>query len=109
MTDENLDDNEGIHYNPQTGVYTTEFEYGTDPPSVTIIQAIAKIKGVKATELPSLREDTDIDPEVLDDLFKPTIGGESQREGHVKLPYLGWTVTIFSFGRIELRPPDEET
>lgn len=105
MKDDRSDDSGHIAYNPKIGTYVAEYD---KLPSVAIIEAISEITDTDVTELNSLGEVTPMDVEALDELFQPTFTGVPREEGRVELVYEGFEVRIFSFGRIEIEPLDED-
>lgn len=77
----------------------------TRPISVAVIEAVAEDAGVGATGLPPLREQ--VDPEVLDTLFRTTPGG-SPRTGVVEFQYYDRIVTISYGDGIEITVEEEK-
>ena len=72
------------------------------------MDAVAEITDKDVIELESLHETTALDVDALDNLFQPTIAGVSRMDGRVEFTYHEYEVRVFSFGRIELKPLDED-
>lgn len=101
--------NGDLTYNTETGVYATDFNCEKVPPSVAIIEAIAEITDTDTTDLDSLQKVTEVDVDGLDSLFVPPTGDVARGDGFLKFSYLGFHVTVFCFGRIEIQPLDEDS
>ena len=107
MGDDCTDDSENVTYSPAVEAYVTT--YDDTSPSVAIMDAVAEITDNEVTELESLQEATALDADALDNLFQPTIAGAQRESGRVEFTYFRYAVRVFSFGRIEIEPLDEDT
>lgn len=106
MNDDCSNGSNQVTYNPKTGIYAAA--YGEEPPSVVIIEAITEITEKGVTELDSLHQATEMDIDALDDLFRATVAGVPRKEGRIEFEYEDFEVRVFSFGRIEIEPLDDD-
>ncbi|WP_137286143.1 HalOD1 output domain-containing protein [Halorussus salinisoli] len=90
---------------PETGIYRVTYDYPSNPPSIAVPLAIGEMTGRGVTDLESLYEAGEVDPDALDDLFRPTASGIAP-ECRVTFAYHGHEVTVKSYGRIVIRTPD---
>ena len=92
-----------VDANPTTGTYRATYSYPSEPPSVAVPLALMEVTGGIVTDLDPLYEATSIDPDAMDDLFRPmTEGGE---DCTVTFSYHGHEVTVKSHGRIVIQEP----
>lgn len=106
MNDDCGDDTDHITYSPKSGVYSTAYE--EEPPSVALIEAMMEITGKDMTELASLNESIGVDVDALDELFQSTNADDHEKDDRVEFVYENCKVLIFSFGRVEIEPLDED-
>lgn len=106
MTNDSTNGYDVVDYNPETGIYTTAYNYDENPPSVAIVEAMTEITGKDGMELDSLHEVTAIDIDALDEMFRPTVAGAPRGDGRLEFTYRQYEVAVFSFGRIEIEPID---
>lgn len=106
MADDCKDDSGHLNYSPVIGAYVST--YDDVPPSVAITEALAEITDKDMTGLEPLQKATALDVDALDDLFRPTIAGAPRRGGQLEFTYYEYVVRVFSSGRIEIEPPDED-
>lgn len=74
------------------------------PLSRAVLEAVALAEETDPAELAEPLYDA-IDPEALDDLFRPSGQGGSSR-GQVAFVYHDYVVTACSTGRVDIRPVD---
>lgn len=106
MGDDCTDDSGNVTYSPAVEAYVAT--YDETSPSVAIMDAVAEITDKDVMELESLHEATALDADALDTLFRPTITRASRTGGRVEFTYHEYEARVFSFGRIELEPLDED-
>lgn len=73
--------------------------------SRAVVEAVADREGVDVTAFEPPEYDplyAAVDPEALDAVFAPTHGGDSRTTGTVSFEYEGYSVTVYSDGRIDL-------
>ncbi|NHN61412.1 MULTISPECIES: HalOD1 output domain-containing protein [Halorussus] len=87
---------------PDAGTYRVTYSYPSNPPSIAVPLAVAETTGRNVTDLPPLYETGSVDPDSLDDLFRPDAGG-GVPECRVAFDYYGYEVTVKSYGRMVLR------
>ena len=107
MGEDCTDDSGNVTYSPAAEAYVAT--YDDTSPSVAIMNAVAEITDKDVIELESLHEATALDVDALDNLFQPTITGGPRKSGRVGFTYHEYEVRVFSFGRIEIEPLDEDT
>ena len=73
--------------------------------SETVITAVAAANGVDETDIEPLY--TVIDPDALNDLFKPQANGRSRTNGQVSFTMAGCEVVIDGHGAVEVTLFDE--
>ena len=99
----NADDSEQIlSSDPDAGTYRVTYSYPSNPPSIAVPLAVTEMSGGDVTDLPPLYEAGSVDPDSLDDLFRPDPDGVVP-ECRVAFEYQGYEVTVKSYGRIVLR------
>jgi hypothetical protein len=101
--------------NPNTGLQSIDYDGDTDSyeitydeetaPSVAVPTAMQEITQIEIRDLESLH--AVIDPEALDELFKPPNCIGPLREGHVTFIYQDHTVTVFSDHRLVIKASDD--
>ena len=106
MTDDCTDESGNVTYSPVIGAYVGR--YGDVPPSVAITEALTEITDEDMTDLDPLHEATALDVDALDDLFRPTLAGAPRRGGRMEFTYHEYAIRVFSSGRIEIEPLDED-
>lgn len=94
-----------IDQDAETGTYRTTYGYPSEPPSIAVPLAIQALTGCRVTDLAPMNEAVDLDPDALDDVFRPTAGGD-HREADVTFTYEGYDVTVKGYGRIVLESAD---
>lgn len=94
-----------VEFDPQTDTYRSAYTYPSEPPSIAVPLALTEVTDNRVTDLEPIHDATDVDPDALDEVFRPTAGGV-RREGRVTFTYHGYTVAVESQGRIILREPD---
>lgn len=87
---------------PETGTYRVTYAYPSRPPSSVVPLAIMEMTRRDVTELQPLYDAGGVNPDALDDLFRPTPSGLAP-ECRVTFDYHGYEVTVKSYGRIVIR------
>ncbi|MDL5363587.1 HalOD1 output domain-containing protein [Halalkalicoccus sp. NIPERK01] len=73
--------------------------------STTVVLALCDVAGIDPTDFQLY---TYVDPESLDALFSPLDDAGDER-GRVEIAALGYRISIYSSGEIEIRPTGPET
>lgn len=76
-------------------------------PSSRVIDAVARSKGVDATELPPLYET--VDPDALDALCASYTNGGDGTAMHIRFTYAGREVVVRTPEHVEVGDPDADT
>ncbi len=87
------------------GLTQRRIDAKSTPVSQAVIEAVAESDGVDVTDVEPPEYEplySVVDPEGLDTLFEPTLGGETRSAGTVTFEYAGYDVTVYGDGRIEL-------
>lgn len=92
-----------VDRDPSSGAVRTTYRYPSEPPSIAIPLALQEVTDTGATDLEPMHDAASVDPDALDDLFRPTAGG-AHREASVTFTYQGYRVAVRSYGRIVIRP-----
>jgi hypothetical protein len=99
---------EGIECDPETGAYRTSYRYPSKPPSIAVPMAVQTLTDHEMTDLDPIYDATCLDPDALNDLFRPTAsdssGDDEPRDADVEFTYHGFTVTVTGNGFVELQP-----
>lgn len=107
MSHSSLPPSDAIEYDPQTNTHRIWLDWSrTEPVSTLVVAAVAKAAGVDTTDLEPLYDA--VDPEALDELFKPT-GSTGRMINSLSFPYSGHLVTVHGDGKVAVRSPDETT
>lgn len=99
---DSLDSAAALTYHEGTGTYRAEYDRRVDPPQEVVVQSVAALEGSSPIELDPLY--TVIDPDSLDQLFAPTVGGQHLGDGKITFHYQGYEVTLHSYGVVAIRP-----
>lgn len=91
-----------VDADPATGTYYATYGYPSEPPSVAVPLAIVEVIGGIVTDLDPLYEAVSVDPDALDELFRPPRSGPGD-DCNVVFKYHGHEVTVKSHGRIVIR------
>lgn len=75
-----------------------ERDTGDEPPSETIVMAVADAKGCAPTDLPPLHDV--IDPDALDSLFADTLDGRIRSGGRLTFRYCDCDVAVLGWGKV---------
>jgi hypothetical protein len=67
--------------------------------TTTLAHALADVTGVDVTETGFVLADY-VDPDALDDLFRPVVDGTIRPSGHLCFDIWGYRVAVYSDGRI---------
>lgn len=93
-----------VDADPATGRYYATYGYPSEPPSVAVPLAIIEVVGGVVTDLDPLYEAVSVDPDALDELFRPP-ASEVHDDCSVTFNYHDHEVTVKSHGRIVIREP----
>lgn len=96
-----------VDVDPEAGAYRATYHYPSEPPSLAVPLAMMALTDSGATDLEPLYEAESVDPDALDELFRPS-GSPVAGECRVTFSYHGYTVTVKSYGRILIRPSTTE-
>ena len=93
-----------VEYDPETDTYRAVHDFSTDVPlSTTVIMAIEQV----AEGTDDVLYDS-VDPDALDDVFRPHSDVAPYRRGHVEFVISGHLITVRSDGVIEIDPSGPE-
>lgn len=92
-----------VEADPASGTYRATYSYPSQPPSVAVPLALVEVIGGVVTDLDPMYEATSIDPDGLDELFRPI--ASSNNGCCVTFNYHSHEVTVKSHGRIVIREP----
>lgn len=98
------DDNNNSDEAEQAGLIGYVNRDAGETPTTLVVQLISTKLGIGPEDLPSLAEAVNAD--ALDNLFKPTPGGERDH-GRIKFSYLDHEVVIRANGRVEIQTDDD--
>ncbi|WP_254862917.1 HalOD1 output domain-containing protein [Halovivax gelatinilyticus] len=87
------------------GLAQRRSDSASPPVSQAVIEAVAEKEGIDVTDVEPPEFEplyAVIDPEALDSLFEPTVGGTERPIGTVSFEYAGHHVTVYSDGRVTL-------
>lgn len=76
---------------------------GVEPVSLSVVRAVAEVRGTEATELEPLSNSVDTD--ALNQVFQPS-GQSSRKRGHVKFKYEGCLVKVGADGEVVAVPSE---
>ena len=93
-----------IDADPETGTYRATYAYPSEPPSIAVALALMEVADCEVTDLDPLYDAASVDPDALDELFRPPKGGAS-RDCRLTFTYHDYEVTVKSYGRIVVRSP----
>jgi len=91
-----------VDVDPETGTFRATYRYPSRPPSTAVATALMQATDSQITDLDPMHESSSVDPDALDDMFRPTEGGHSSRS-RVTFTYSGFHITVKSYGRIVFR------
>ena len=91
----------------QTYVVTHDFD-GPAELTTTLAHALSDVSGVDVTDTGFTLYDY-IDPDALDQLFKPTDDTDRQINGMLTFTVWNHKVTVYSDGQIAIVPPQQPT
>lgn len=106
MSNDRREVRDGLKHHPETDTYHVEFDYPTNPPSSVVTEAVADVADVEGDELDPLYDA--IDPDALDNLFRPTMHGFYRGDGEVTFPFNGYQIAVRSYGLIEIKKATTE-
>ena len=92
-----------VEYDHETDTYRTAHDFSADVPlGTTVILAVEEV-----TDGGDVLYDA-VDPDALDDIFRPRSGAPSCRGGYVEFTISDHRVTVHSEGTIEITPSDSD-
>lgn len=95
-------DEGAVESSPET--YTAHHDMSADDDvSVSVVMAVAAVAGVDPSDLRERLSDV-VDPDGLDTVFRPQEEGTPRTDGHVTFSFLGYEVTVYADGTIEVVP-----
>lgn len=97
-----------LDFDPESGTYRTTYGYPSEPPSTAVALALMELTGKDASAFDPLYEAASVDPDALDDLFRPT-SGDDDRDAVVVFTYHDYEIRVRDFGRIVIRSRPDET
>lgn len=98
---------EKLGFDPETGTYRSTYNYPAEPPSVAVTLALVKATGEDVTDLDPLYDGSSLDPDALDELFRPS-GEAISRECQVTFTYHDFTITVEGWGRVIVWSSEDE-
>jgi hypothetical protein len=91
----------------QGNVHVVNHDFGGSAElTTTLAHAIADVTGIDVTDTEFTLTDH-VDPEALDQLFRPKPDGTHRMNGHVSFSIWGYQVTVHSTGQITIVPPQQ--
>lgn len=93
-----------VEYDPETDTYRATYAYPSEPPSLAVPLALMEVTDSDVTDLDPLYDVASVDPDALDELFRPT-PSRTRPDCRVTFRYHDFTVTIKNYGRIVIRTP----
>ena len=93
-----------VEYDPDTGTYRATYAYPSEPPSVAVPSALMEVTDSDVTDLDPLYDAASVDPDALDELFRPTPSG-GHPDCRVTFQYHDYGISIRNYGRIVIRAP----
>ncbi|WP_162991640.1 HalOD1 output domain-containing protein [Halostella salina] len=92
-----------VTYDPEADAYYAEHDWDRNASlSVTLVAALAEVSDSDPTDMDPL--DSYVDPDALDDLFRPHPGIRRANVGRLELAVAGYRVTVYPDGEIVVRP-----
>lgn len=91
-----------IDFDLENGTYQTTYDYPSEPPSVALALALMEVTGKGVTEFDPLYDAASVDPDALDEMFRPESGEVSQNTV-VEFTYHEYEIRVKDFGRIVIR------
>lgn len=93
-----------LGFDRSTETYHAEHEWaGTDTIGATVVRSVAAVTGADPMEMAALYDI--VDPDALDQLFRPPGTAFRNDGGRVELVYAGCDVAVHRDGRLVIRPP----
>jgi hypothetical protein len=93
-----------IDADPKRGTYRATYAYPSEPPSIAVPLALMEVADCEVTDLDPLYATASVDPDALDEVFRPNSGGIS-RDCSLTFSYHDYEITVKSYGRIVVRSP----
>ncbi|WP_115863537.1 HalOD1 output domain-containing protein [Halorussus litoreus] len=91
-----------VDVDPETGTFRATYRYPARPPSTAVATALMQATDSAVTDLDPMYESSSVDPDALDDLFRPTEGSPPRRN-RVTFTYSDFRIIVKSYGRIVFR------
>lgn len=93
-----------LSYDPRTGTYRATVDWGrTDPVSGRVVAVVADVLGVEPSALEPLADS--VEPDALDDLFRPRESGGRRADGLVRFRFNGRDVIVDGRGEVVVGRP----
>lgn len=97
---------EAIEHHSETDTYRTSFDSTTDSVALAVVLSVAAVEETNPQELPSLS--SIVDWNALEALIQPE-ETQSEKDRHVTFNFVGYQVTVHSYGIIAVRPAHDST
>jgi len=89
----------------ETPTYYAQHDFeGPSKLSTTVVHAVAEVANVDITDTESTLFQH-VDPDALDQLFRPAGQGVERTDGHVHLDIWGYDVAVYGDGQIVIASP----
>lgn len=98
---------EAIERHAETEAYRTSFDSTTDSVGLAVVLSVAAVEETNPQELPSLS--SIVDWNALETLMQPNETQSSGKDRHVTFNFVGYQVTVHSYGIIAIRPANYST
>lgn len=92
-------------HDTQTYFVKHDFE-GSAKLTTTLAHALSDVSGIDVTDTGFTLYDH-VEPDALDQLFKPTKDGHPRMNGMLTFTVWGYQATVYSDGQIAIRPPQQ--
>lgn len=98
---------EAIEHHTETDTYRTSFDSTTDSVALAVVLSVAAAEETNPQELPSLS--SIVDWNALEALVQPNETQPSGKDRHVTFNFVGYQVTVHSYGIIAIQPAHDST
>jgi hypothetical protein len=92
-----------LSYDPAARTYDLTHDWTSNRSlGATVVEAVATARDADPTTLEPLADA--IDPDALDEVFRPASGRRHRNDGNVTFVFAGTHVTVWGDGTVEVRP-----